>query len=891
LRIYRDATSLAVTSELWPTIKAALAATRHFILLASPDAARSRWVKQEIAWWLAHRSAKTIFVVVTDGALSWSEPDGDFDWQQTTAIPENLKGAFSSEPLWVDLRWATTAPRMSTSDLQFQDAVASLAAPMRGVSKDSLFGEDLRQQRRSVRHAVIAAMMLAVLSLSLIVAGVFAYGQYNEAVSRQLAASSVGQLSTDPELGLLLALQAVQRDTTEEAGEALREALIASRVRAPFQGHTAEVVHVEFSRDGAQLLSASEDGTARIWAVATQHEVRSIVGSVTQRESIDCLDRCSELRVGLTTAALDPTGQRILTHSRDGRTRLWDASNGSVLRQFATAPSDNQFGEPALRGAAFSPTGDRIVTNGSDTTARIWDALTGAELLTLSGHKGMVVTARFSPDGLRVVTASRDGSARIWDAKTGKTLTRFDGHADTTPGVVAFPTAAAFSPDGTQVATSGYDGTVRIWSASDGHEIRVLRGHSSRVLSVEFSPNGRWVLSTGRDDTARVWDVASGDQVVTLHGHTPTGLEDATFSPDGKMIVTAGSDGSVRPWDVGELDPVGLEGHQGTVWSAEFRSDDARVVTASADGSARVWNPASGAELMKLPIFEPIPNSKIPPLALATFSPDGQRLVSSAFPARVWNATSGESLLTLMPQPPRPPDALTFSNDGQLIATAADSVVQVYAADSGRERLRLVHPQAINVWDARFSSDGTEIVTAASDGVARIWDVGSGHEVADLRSGGDLFTARFSPDGRYLVTGGSDGSAHMWQIASSTEKYIIRGHTATVMQAQFSRDGTWLVTAAEDGTARVWYADSGRPLMTLRNPNWLVSSATFSSDNRLVLTANGQSALLFRCEVCRPVDELVELARSRVTRQLTPEEVEHFHVDALRNPLVGNVSR
>jgi hypothetical protein len=54
LRIFRDQTSLAVTPALWPTIQQALEASQYFILLASPAAAQSPWVRQELAWWMQH---------------------------------------------------------------------------------------------------------------------------------------------------------------------------------------------------------------------------------------------------------------------------------------------------------------------------------------------------------------------------------------------------------------------------------------------------------------------------------------------------------------------------------------------------------------------------------------------------------------------------------------------------------------------------------------------------------------------------------------------------------------------------------------------------------------------------------------------------------------------
>src|SRR4051794_27616722 len=67
LRVFRDRTSLTATPQLWSTIEAAMSSSRYFILLASPEAARSRWVDREAVWWREHRSAESLLVVLTSG--------------------------------------------------------------------------------------------------------------------------------------------------------------------------------------------------------------------------------------------------------------------------------------------------------------------------------------------------------------------------------------------------------------------------------------------------------------------------------------------------------------------------------------------------------------------------------------------------------------------------------------------------------------------------------------------------------------------------------------------------------------------------------------------------------------------------------------------------------
>src|SRR5207302_4897357 len=78
LRAFRDDTSLSATPQLWPSIEQALGQSRYFILLASPEAAASKWVNKEVAHWLNHNSVDTLLIGVTDGELTWDETIGDF---------------------------------------------------------------------------------------------------------------------------------------------------------------------------------------------------------------------------------------------------------------------------------------------------------------------------------------------------------------------------------------------------------------------------------------------------------------------------------------------------------------------------------------------------------------------------------------------------------------------------------------------------------------------------------------------------------------------------------------------------------------------------------------------------------------------------------------------
>ena len=115
---------------------------------------------------------------------------------------------------------------------------------------------------------------------------------------------------------------------------------------------------------------------------------------------------------GVTSAKFSPDGTRIVTASEDGTARVWDATKLGVVKSLVELNGH----EEEITAGAFSPDGTRIVTASWDGTARVWDAATGMSLAELKGHTQEVRSAAFSPDGTRIVTASRDGTARVWES-------------------------------------------------------------------------------------------------------------------------------------------------------------------------------------------------------------------------------------------------------------------------------------------------------------------------------------------------------------------------------------------------------------------------------------------------------------------------------------------
>src|SRR5947209_9624738 len=162
LRLFRDDTSLSATPHLWPTIEQALGHSRFLILFASREAAASQWVNKEVSYWLEHKSPETLLIAVTEGALAWEHSTKDFVWDDHNPLPPALKGHFNAEPKWVDL----TAYRDGADkrDAKFTELAADFAAAIRGMPKEDLLSQEVREQRRAVTLAWSAAGSLLILA-------------------------------------------------------------------------------------------------------------------------------------------------------------------------------------------------------------------------------------------------------------------------------------------------------------------------------------------------------------------------------------------------------------------------------------------------------------------------------------------------------------------------------------------------------------------------------------------------------------------------------------------------------------------------------------------------------------------------------------------------------
>jgi len=325
LRVFRDDTSLTANPGLWSSIEMGLSSSRWFVLMASPEAAGSRWVNREVAWWLEHRSAQHLLVVLTNGELVWDEKAGDFNWSVPSALPPALHGMLSEEPRWIDLRWLRDAENADPANPRLRDCVADVAAAVMEQPKDLLIGEHIRQHRRALRLARSGVTALAILLVLTVVAAVVAVGQRNTAVNDariatagELAALASSNLNSRLDLAQLLAVQAYRMDPDSQTQAALFQAVTASPNLVRYLPVGVQVTALAGSADGHVVVAGTADGDLLSWD----------------------LDRGtrSEARVGhskITAIAVNGDGARVVA-TDNARTYLWNTTAKTYPRTIYT---------------------------------------------------------------------------------------------------------------------------------------------------------------------------------------------------------------------------------------------------------------------------------------------------------------------------------------------------------------------------------------------------------------------------------------------------------------------------------------------------------------------------------------------------------------------------
>ena len=196
-------------------------------------------------------------------------------------------------------------------------------------------------------------------------------------------------------------------------------------------------------------------------------------------------------------------------------------------------------------------------------------------------------------------------------------------------------------------------------------------------------------------------------------------------------------------------------------------------------------------------------------------SPDSTRVVAStSIGIWIYDAQTGEAVSLFTESQiggerdgfmsKTPPEALTFSLDASIIATAHGNSIYVWDTFTSNAFAMLdKHPDAINA--TALSPDGTKLATAGGDWTVRLWEVNTGNPIGTFDAVENTTALAFSPDGKTLASGSEAGLIQIWKPDPDYQiQVILTGHQGSVGVLMFSPDGKTLASGSYDGTILLW---------------------------------------------------------------------------------------
>jgi WD40 repeat protein len=721
-----------------------------------------------------------------------------------------------------------------------------------------------REQERRRWKMRIGWLVACVLSLAIIgttLAMVYARRERDRASSRALAANSLLQLGTNDELSLLLALEAAKHARTDEAGDALRAALLAAPVRRVVRRFDESASAAAITRDGRRVVSADRTGRVVVRRVDGRGEPVVLAGRGP----------------GVRDLELSRDGSLVVV-ARGNEATVWSVAGGEPLARFRTE------GIP-VEAAAIAPDARSAVTGGRDGLARVWSMETGRELRAPLRHLGPVDDVSIAPDG-RIATAS--DVARIWasDGRLLRTLTQADAKplspSEDGGGSTLTPTAndpadrsaasvdvLEFSPGGALLATGDSLGVGRVWRTRTGVLQETLRGHRDGMTSLAFSTDATRIVTGSADSTVRVWRPGNGREIAAVREGGP--VTDVGFAL-GALRVLASSASDVRVWvPAGEPDRLVVP-RQHTF--AVDVAGDGLLVLLGYTGVLNVEDLQSQATIVD------VRHRRAPrtvefdaPTFTADADPEGTLLVTKRWfsPEIDVRSLTGHVMRTIHPGLDDPTPYL--GRDGKLLLVDGDA--ELWDARRGRRVARL-RTRDTDAMGGAISSDG-RIVTYGPSGI-RAWSRTGAFTAQVGNQGPQVNVARFSPNGALLAIGRENGAVSVWRTGSWKKPLIAFDHGAAVWDVAFSADSSTLAAASSDGTIVIWRSDASRP-STLVDFDESVLSLAFTPDGRTIMAAIGNDpyrAVAVDCVACGDAGVLRRVGEQVVTRELTPAEKERF---------------
>ncbi|MFO0866612.1 MAG: protein kinase [Gemmataceae bacterium] len=626
-----------------------------------------------------------------------------------------------------------------------------------------------------------------------------------------------------------------------------------NRQVALLTGHEAGINAVAYLRDGKQLLSASNDKTARVWEVGTGREVCRYTGHDAQ----------------VTCAVQHPLRSDVMiTVGRDRKLRMWNASTGKDVREPLEYGAD-------LHGLAVHPKAPIVAYAGSAGSAppriELWNAETNEPARPgLQGHRAWISRLAFSPDGRWLASSDGSGLVLVWDTRTWKVQQRFQGLRTFT-----MAPSVGFSGDSKWLAWSETETGIKLWPLQEPAEKALVIARDRDVsYSLVFSPQARELVTGGNSTAIRFWrfedlyeQLQSGRyveaqmwlQFPSIRGHT-SAVTSLAFAPDGRSLASSSDDKTIRVWN---LDPsVDLD-----VWKDE--GDSACCLAISRNGSrlARMsakislTDPRGAGNNPRLTVFDTDTRATwwlpLERFARATaFLDNGETLLVGDDDGTLLYWRVRDKAAVKIESELRSVSALSVSRDGSLWGAAEGGTgflglgrtekpgrIFLWRGDSSLPAMTLAgHDQGVS--GLAIAPDGSRVASVGHDKLLRLWDTTTGKETYRSEPTEEpALDIAWSSDGRWLATVHMNHRVYRWDLSETVPRRLELPPLGNIpSRVCFTPDGKSIVVgmiSPKQSHINVFQADTGQQTLTFPAVNPSTWGLAMHPDGRLYTSGTG----------------------------------------------------
>lgn len=560
----------------------------------------------------------------------------------------------------------------------------------------------------------------------------------------------------------------------------------------------------------------------------------------------------------ITALALTPDGSRLAVVSQSQQLRVYDTSDGSLVKQF-------RFSAPVYIAAADA-TSTLFAFGATDGVVTVWDIEAGYVTHSLKGHGTTICSLAFYGElhssNWMLALGDTMGTCKVWNLVKRKCILTTNEHGGAVRGL-------AFLPDGEYFMTAGRDQIVVLYKLDNlkkSIKTYTVRHQVEKCGFLEVC--GKLVFYTaGSECCLKLWDINSGTPLGGSKPPLQTSEElmiiDVAQIEDESLWLVL-SDQTLVLLDLSLSENVDdhlivpevrkIAGNHGIIADIRYAGPNSTLVAMATNAPAlRVIDPL-------VPFDVQLYEGHTDLLNCLDVSQDGLWILTGSKDnnAILWHydADSEEFILHttfhghvgavtacgLSRGSSKPTFALTASTDLTVkkwkIPKEAGSVVK------GSDYTRRAHDKEIN--SMAIAPNDEFFATASFDKTAKVWNSDSGETVGILKGHKrGLWDVSFCQYDKLIATSSGDKTAKVWLLKDFSCTKTFEGHTNAVQRCQFMNKNTQLVTSGADGLVKVWDISEGECTVTLDNHNNRLWALDLKEDGLDLLSADADGFITF----------------------------------------------